>query len=91
MSEKDLIALGAFILSLILALSAFIYWLINVSFKVNRFIFELKSSVDEMKEHSKQYDDYFRDLKQIITILNRKLNYLEQIITVEFPQYFKKK
>ncbi len=91
MPEKDAIALGAFILSLILALSAFIYWLVNVSYKINRFIFDLENKVDEIKEHSKQYDNYFRDLKHLIAILNRRLDYLKHIITLEYPQYFKKK
>jgi hypothetical protein len=79
----DYIALGAFLLSLILALGAFIYWLINVSYKINKFIFDLKGNIDEIKEHSKRYD-------VLVQNLNRKVDYLKHILVLEFPQYFRK-
>lgn len=83
LNHGDFIALGAFILSLILALCAFIYWLINVSYKINKFIFDLKGNVDEIKEHSKRYDIFVQNL-------NRKVDYIRHILTLEFPQYFRK-
>lgn len=83
MINEDYIALGAFFLSLILALSAFIYWLINASYKINKFIFELQNSIEEIKEHSKRYDN-------VVIALSKKVDCLRSIMVIEYPQYFKK-
>jgi cell division protein FtsL len=83
MINEDYIALGAFLLSLILALSAFIYWLISVSYKVNKFIFEVEDSIKEIKEHSKRYDN-------LVAALSKKVDHLRNIIAIEYPQHFKK-
>ena len=83
MSRGDYIALGAFILSLILALCAFVFWLINITYKINRFIFDLISNIDENTAHARRYEN-------LVYSLNKKVDYLKHIIILEFPQYFKK-
>lgn len=83
MSRGDYIALGAFILSLILALCAFVFWLINITYKINRFIFDLKTNIDENTAHARRYDSF-------VYLLNKKVEHLRHIIVLEFPQYFKK-
>lgn len=83
MINNDYIALGAFLLSLVLALSAFIYWLVNASYKINKFIFELQNSIEEIKEHSKRYDN-------LVAVLSKKVDHLRNIMAIEYPQYFKK-
>lgn len=83
MSRGDYIALGAFILSLILALCAFVFWLINITYKINKFIFDLKTDIDENTAHARQYDNF-------VYSLNKKVDYLKYILILEFPQYFKK-
>lgn len=83
MSRGDYIALGAFILSLILALCAFVFWLINITYKINKFIFDLTSNIDENTAHARRYD-------KLVCSLNKKLDHLKHIMVLEFPQYFKK-
>lgn len=83
MINNDYIALGAFLLSLTLALSAFIYWVVNASYKINKFIFELQDSIEEIKEHSKRYDN-------LVAALSKKVDYLRNIMAIEYPKYFKK-
>lgn len=84
MSRADYIALGTFMLSLILALCAFVYWLVNISYKINKFIFDLKTNIDENTAHARRYDSF-------VYSLNKKVDHLRHIIVLEFPQYFKKK
>lgn len=82
LSFSDAIALSAFILGLISAFCAFVYWLISLSHKISKFIFDLKGDLQEIKLN-------FDASKQSIEGINRKIDYLDHIISIEFPQYFR--
>jgi hypothetical protein len=83
MSPQDGIALGALLLGIVSALCAFIYWLLSISYKITRFIFELRGDVSEIKQT--MYNN-----QEVISSITRKLKYLAHVIKVEFPQYFKR-
>jgi uncharacterized membrane protein len=82
-NTADLIALGALMIALLSALGAFIYWLLSISYKVSKFIFDLKGDVTEIKQN--MYDH-----KAFVSNLNRKVKYITYIVKQEFPQYFKR-
>lgn len=78
----DAIALCALISGLISAFCAFVYWLIALSHKISKFIFDLKGDLLDIKLN-------FDVNKQSIDEINKKVDYLDHIISIEFPEYFR--
>lgn len=79
----DILALSGLFLGIVSAVAAFIYWLVTVSYKITRFIFDLRSDLNEIKQtiHESNY---------AIASLDRRIKYLHRIIRQEFPHYFKR-
>lgn len=83
MNIQEIIALCAFVLAMVSALGAFLYTLTTTSYKITRFIFELRKDVTDIKQS-------LYDSQGLIHALKRQVKYLNHIITIEFPQYFKR-
>jgi cell division protein FtsL len=83
MVVSDYIALSALLMGIISALSAFIYWLVSMSYKISRFIYDLRSDVSDIKHTVHEYEKNLQDL-------SRQVKYLNHIAKKEFPQYFKR-
>lgn len=79
----DILALSGLFLGIFSALAAFIYWLVTVSYKITRFIFDLRSDLNEIKQT-------MHESKYAIASLERRVQYLQQIVRREFPHYFKR-
>ena len=83
MNISDTVALSALLLAIVSALCAFLYWLIQISYKINMFIFELRTDVTEIK--ATMYDN-----QAMVGGLSRKLKYITYILKTEYPHYFKR-
>lgn len=90
MNTQDTIALSALFVALISALAAFIYWLMSLSYKVTKFIFELNGHVNELLRDMAEIKHISHSNQRELDGMVIRLNYLTKIMSKEFPEYFKR-
>ena len=80
-SFNDTIALSGFVLAIISMVSAFVFWLVSLSYKITKFIYGIKADVVEIS-HAKQR------IEDAIALIGKDIEHLNRVISREFPQYF---